>query len=812
VTCVSSSDCWAVGEYYIGASRTLIEHWDGTAWTIVTSPNDPTAVDSFLNGVTCASASECWAVGYSYNTVYQALIAHWNGILWTLSVVGSPASSEPSVLYSTTCTSASDCWAVGYTSTIQQTLIQHWNGLLWTVVTSPNTSPTQYNRLNNVTCVSTSDCWAVGYASGGKQQTLTQHWDGTSWAIVASLNTSATQHNVLNSVICSSGSNCWAAGTFFTGTNYQTLIEQWNGTAWAIVESPNTNTSKSNILNGVTCGLASECWVVGQFYTGSAYRTLIQRFDGTSWTITTSANTSTTPNNRLFDVACMSGSDCWAAGISYSGSDYQTLIERWDGTSWSIVPSPDPSATRDNVLFGVTCVSSAECWAVGFTFIPNGAVPRTLVVHWDGTAWAVVTSPNTSAVQANTLESVTCVSSSDCWAVGYWNAGDVQQTVIQRWNGTSWTIVASPNPSSEQIDYLSDVGCASGSDCWAVGASWIGTNYQTMIVHWDGTAWTVVSSPNTSGSDNNLLDGVTCASASDCWAVGHSLTSNVQQTLVEHWDGTSWSIVASPNTSTTENNLFNEIACTSDSNCWAVGLAGTVEQTLIEHWDGTSWTIATSPNAAQSNILLGVTCDAPWDCWAVGEHGLVDAYQTLALKFTGPAPPLPTKVVSRKQHGSAGTFDVDLPLTGDPGVECRSGGANNDYRVVFTFPTAVTFGDATITLGSGGTGRVSGSTTSPDGTEITVNLTEVSNVQTLILNLSGLNDGTTTGDVRVPMSILIGDVNETRRTDSGDVTLVRNHTVSIPDATTFRFDVNASGRIDAGDVTVTRNASVTVLP
>jgi hypothetical protein len=169
----------------------------------------------------------------------------------------------------------------------------------------------------------------------------------------------------------------------------------------------------------------------------------------------------------------------------------------------------------------------------------------------------------------------------------------------------------------------------------------------------------------------------------------------------------------------------------------------------------------------------------------------------------------PFSAVSRKTHGSAGTFDLNLPLIGDPGIECRSGGANGDHTVVITFAFPVTFSSATV---CSGTGIVAGTSTSTNGNEITVNLTGVANAQTINICLRDVSDGTNTSNITIPMSVLLGDVNASKRTDAGDVTAVRNHTVSIPDQQTFRFDVNSSGRIDSGDVTVTRNASVTVLP
>src|SRR6267378_7075430 len=185
-----------------------------------------------------------------------------------------------------------------------------------------------------------------------------------------------------------------------------------------------------------------------------------------SWTVVSSPNTSPTANNFLQSVTCVSASDCWAAGTYFAvGGVSQTLVERWDGTSWAIVGSPNASATQSNFLYGVTCVSASECWAVGYY---NAGAAQTLIERWDGTSWAIVDSPNTSATRNNFLYGVTCVSASECWAVGGYYTGSVNQTLIERWDGISWTIAASPNIGAAN-QFLKGVTCASASDCWAVG-------------------------------------------------------------------------------------------------------------------------------------------------------------------------------------------------------------------------------------------------------------------------------------------------------------------------------------------------------
>ena len=131
----------------------------------------------------------------------------------------------------------------------------------------------------------------------------------------------------------------------------------------------------------------------------------------------------------------------------------------------------------------------------------------------------------------------------------------------------------------------------------------------------------------------------------------------------------------------------------------------------------------------------------------------------------------PTSVVSRKVHGPAGTFDIDLPFTGSVGIECRSGGASNSYQAVFIFPSAVTVSDATVTPGAGGTASLENphTSTSADGTAVTVNLTGVSNAQTITITLVNVNDGGTTINVRAQMGILLGDTSGNGTVNATDV-------------------------------------------
>jgi hypothetical protein len=148
-----------------------------------------------------------------------------------------------------------------------------------------------------------------------------------------------------------------------------------------------------------------------------------------------------------------------------------------------------------NFLFGLSCVSANDCWTVGYV-LPSGASSGTLIEHYDGAAWSVFTSPNSSG--ASYLQGVTCVNASDCWAIGNYSNGSVFQTLIEHYDGTAWSIVSSPNAldakGNAENNELFAVTCNSASDCWAVGAAFISpapfvTAGTALVEHYDGATW-----------------------------------------------------------------------------------------------------------------------------------------------------------------------------------------------------------------------------------------------------------------------------------------------------------------------------------
>jgi hypothetical protein len=578
------------------------------------------------------------------------------------------------------------------------------------------------------------------------------------------------------------------------------------------------------------------------------------------WSPVTSANP-VNGDTHLQRITCASAENCWAVGWyqNLASGVLGTLIEHWDGVSWNIANSPNRTSSGD-FLWGVNCTSASNCWAVGYS-TPNAYTDfpefATLAERWDGNSWIIIDSPNASqnggdpAQNAvNFLWDVTCASASDCWAVGqHYNhagSGGLSKTLAEHWDGNSWTIVNSPNKFDQNGDplqsWLVKVTCSSGGDCWAVGNYYIpnvnlgdpGEN-KTLIERWDGTSWAIVESPNITVPGllvDSFLYGVTCSSPTDCWAAGQSQQRygqvrggyeiyGINRTLLLHWDGNAWAIVPSPNvpfsdTGATYGDKLNDVACASANDCWAVGFRDGNPHTdrLKLHWDGTVWAVVYSPNRfpENTNYLYGVTCLPNSSCWAAGNTFPYPQgpFNSLIEVLSPTVPPL-IGVSSRMSHGGAGPFDVDLPLTGTPGIECRSGGTNGNYELVFTFSNPLSaVGLASVTAG---TGTVSSSAMGPNPNQYRVDLTGVTNAQYISVTLSEVLDSqNNVGDVSATMGVLFGDVNGNKTVSNTDVASVKAQVAATVNSSNFRNDVNANGTLSNTDVSATKAQVGTSLP
>jgi hypothetical protein len=357
-----------------------------------------------------------------------------------------------------------------------------------------------------------------------------------------------------------------------------------------------------------------------------------------TWKIVKSPNGSY-HNNLLNNAVAFSKDDAWAVGANYTGGEgppVQGLIEHWNGSQWRVVPSPNPG--MNNGLQFVAGVSANDVWVTGSTMTGQFGTPtKTLFEHWNGTSWSIVPSPNPGLTQ-NILAGLAAISKDDVWAVGSYDtsAGTIFHTLIMHWNGSQWRVVPSPSPGTN--DFLNTVSAISANDVWAAGNSTINGVARTLIEHWNGSHWSIVSTPNV-GTHDNVLIGVSAVSASDVWSVGFANDSNnIMRTLIEHWNGKSWKVVPSPNVgspTTILNNIITEVVAISADSLWTSGdyvLANGNTQTLLEHWNGSQWSVVQTPNIGSGgDYFQGIAADSANDIWAVGAYVDLANHQQLTL-------------------------------------------------------------------------------------------------------------------------------------------------------------------------------------
>jgi hypothetical protein len=355
------------------------------------------------------------------------------------------------------------------------------------------------------------------------------------------------------------------------------------------------------------------------------------------WSVISPANRPASGNVLKGVAVSPSTGDVWAVGYSTDTTSHvsSTLVERYNGKTWSIVPS-DNVAGANNDLDGVAVnPTTGDVWAVGGYNIGTSS-QKTLIEHYEGGAFLQVGSPDVPGNNA-IIWGVTAVpSTGDMWAVGQYNPpikSSTRQTLVEQYDPMSgWSIVNSQVVSTDDDSVLNGVAAASANDVWAVGFYDISSGsflYQTLVEQYTGGSWRRMPSDNAvvnAGQGiNNILRGVTVVpSSSDLWAVGDSSTGvSNSRTLIERYDNGTWKNVISPNGGTGLNQLNGVAASANDM--WAVGeyTVGAQVHTLIEHCVGIVCTVEPTSNAnGLDNFLYGVAVvPSTANVWAVGFSG-----------------------------------------------------------------------------------------------------------------------------------------------------------------------------------------------
>ncbi|MBV8527448.1 MAG: fibronectin type III domain-containing protein [Candidatus Dormibacteraeota bacterium] len=455
--------------------------------------------------------------------------------------------------------------------------------------------------------------------------------------------------NYLNNATCVSADDCWAVGgESIGGGAYQALAERYTGGGWTAVSTP---FSSGSSFNGVACPGDAACWAVGFSRTGSVDDTLMEQFNGASWSVASAA-----PVAGFFgDVACVTATECWAVGSSGS-STFQPLIYRYNGSAWSAVAAP--AGVGSSGFNYVTCINASDCWAVGYqsTGSAAGSNFQNLIEQYNGASWSVVSAPNVGPAGTwNALSGVACTGASNCWATGiYANPASPQgyfQQVLEQYNGTAWSVVPSPNVGLATIP--SDVDCVDATDCWAVGwylpaGSQTNESFAEQITV---SGPTIVGTPNSGSYPGNVLVGITCTNTPSCWAVGQSYNSSTatgatlaEQSVQPQYAAAATNVSASSRLSAQATVTFTAPSYTGTSSITAY--------TVFIFDSGGP--VGTQPVSSSPATVTGLT-NGRWYEFAVGAvnasgTGTPSGLSDSVTPFSGVTPPSRTSAVSSNQY------------------------------------------------------------------------------------------------------------------------------------------------------------------
>jgi hypothetical protein len=626
-------------------------------WAITPTLN-PTASGGQLLAVSCPSPTDCTAVGdYSNPSGAEVTLAEgWNGLRWSIQATPAPANGVGS-LDAVSCAAPGACTAVGYafnSAGVQISLAERWDGVSWTIQVTPNPAGVEADSLVGVSCALASACTAVGSSTTGPgtQVPLAETWSGASWSLETTPVPTGVMSSSLAAVSCAAADICSAVGssTAINSGYGRNLAEQLAGSTWTIATTPAAADDGS--LGGVSCTDQYHCVAVGsrnrrpetETWNGIRWRMepndllqgsltsiscnaleacmavgrgIVASWNGSKWA------TQPTPDITFSGVSCSADSECALVGSDFLGARWQPVAERWNGSSWS---SEDVTgavaAVYSSGLSGVSCISSTQCLAVGGSTDTTVDEQVPLAERWKAGIWSIQPTPAPTA--GGSLNAVSCVSAHMCVAVGRTGFG-APGAFAERWNGTAWTLetIAIPNLA------LYGVSCVSATNCTAVGNVFVSPTQYPAVATWNGSAWSIQALPVPAGDSFAGLAGVTCASASACIAVGDaqqtvSIGIAPTVTLAEQWIGGSWSVMPTPNPAGSIDSELKGVACTATA-CSATGNWN--ENGLAEQWNGVSWTIEAIPAPPTPSgttfeyvNLNGVACSAPDTCIALGHY------------------------------------------------------------------------------------------------------------------------------------------------------------------------------------------------
>jgi hypothetical protein len=535
VSCSAADDCTAVGTYATQTQElSLAERWNGFAWSLETVPTPAGAFATTLSSVSCTSASDCEAVGGAVSQTGSGPLAErWNGSTWSVQTTPTETGGFLAVV---SCPSSGSCTAIGSPGATGAPARLR-----------PGSQLPRPGLLSVAPRVSSLGLRSLRAASGSPSRRSPSVY---ALAVAAPLFGRSADRQLRTA-----------------GAPSLTLAEQWNGTSWSVVPVPGFTGAASSQPFGVSCGSAHSCFATG-YYTDSIsgdQLPLLERWSGSRWTLASLPIPSGTVDTRLFDVSCTAANACTAVGEALTHTTATAFADRWNGITWTAQHVPG-KAGLGSALGSVSCTAANACTAVGALLNRSTGEDSTLAEFWNGSTWTVQPTPGESGSSSSDLFSVSCTSADACMSAGgFSKIGSSGGVLSELWSGGQWTLKSLPSPSNPQVSIPNSVSCAAPNACTAVG-SWLNRTpfgFFAFADGWNGTRWSPQKVP-TALSD---LFGVGCVTSTACVAAGDANSAV--------WNGTSWSVQPLAPPLFGQFPSIQGLTCTQHAICTGVGTATT---------------------------------------------------------------------------------------------------------------------------------------------------------------------------------------------------------------------------------------------
>jgi hypothetical protein len=674
VWCASSTSCVAVGDSdATGRDQSQVKRLVEGSWVTDALPAIKDAHLSSLGGVSCGAPDACLAVG-SYidpEDDTNGLAATWDGESWDAGPVVLPGAVGIE-LSDVDCVAVDDCVAVGRYTDVEEgarrALVASWDGDVWTQEGVSFPEGWSQTDLDAVSCWASSQCVAVGsyLDTGFEIESLAVVTESGGWNVEAVPEPAGSTLNRLAAVNCPPSSNpslleCSAVGTYFNskGVPKPLAAKRSSAGVWSLTETPNPVASLATELIAVDCASPGTCTAAGYYLDDTRTLPLTMALSGGTWT---EQSVDTVDLGAIdFDlrgVSCPTSSTCRVVGsivyghgmprreFSFGRSEgawvadgTEPLERKWTRVEVSTVGSrltdiscPNPSSLASCVSVGAVEAGASAEDVNQLASVGVGTDPS-----------AQVTPPTPVGATSSALGAVDCATTTSCVAVGnYHDAEGRRNGLAMKWNGSSWTAAATPEPEGTIASYLNGVACSSSSDCVAVGGRLDAEGeLSPLALHWNGSTWSVTSPASPGGFLEGELAAVSCSSSSDCAAVGEYVDAEgVPHPLAMHWSGSAWTTIAVGGAESGSPLGLTAVSCVAGE-CFAIGsylgedgsfgLYATVPSSTLA-WDYAE--VPLDEEAALSEVA-DLSCVSGSRCLAIGRSDIDQGREPWAIEWDG---------------------------------------------------------------------------------------------------------------------------------------------------------------------------------